>query len=150
MDEGQDCIKSQKLALRSVLQRFTAAGMKFKRTAVVGAEPKTTFVIPTAFNLYKEVVPIDLYVNAWTPQRYACLLDACKTYEPRAAELIHLVKRWAKDRAICMSSKGHLPIYGWALLSIFYLQNGTRKPLLPFFNGLEKSMRSQQVADLLS
>jgi len=52
--------------------------------------------------------------------------------EPRARELILMVKRWAKDRGICHAAKGHLSPYTWGLLTIFFLQvsNG-EEPLLP-------------------
>jgi len=150
MDDAQDFEKSQKAVLRLCLPRFTNAGMKFKRTAFVGAEPKATLAVPSTLRIHQESVPLDFYVQSVTPQRYSSLLDVCKSIEPRAAELALLVKRWAKDRAICMSSKGHLPVYGWALLSIYYLQNGVRKPLLPLLTGLETPMDSKQVAERLA
>ena len=44
-----------------------------------------------------------------------------------AAELILLVRRWAKDRGVSHAAKGHLSPYGWMLLAIFYLQVGKKR-----------------------
>merc|ERR1711862_1091594 len=68
----------------------------------------------------------------------AALLTECGQLEPRARELILLVKRWAKDRGICHAAKGHLSPYSWTLLCIFFLQV-REEPMLPPLDRFKKS-----------
>jgi DNA polymerase sigma len=61
-------------------------------------------------------------MNSFQPFQAATQLN------PMAAELILLVRRWAKDRGVSHAAKGHLSPYGWMLLAIFYLQVGKKSP----------------------
>jgi DNA polymerase sigma len=130
-----DSRKLQKSAIRACCDRLVSVGgFKFRRSAFRGDEPKVTLLVPASFGLSNDSIPIDFSVNAVSPLHNAALLTECGQIEPRARELILLVKRWAKDRGICHAAKGHLSPYSWALLSIFFLQAGGAHedgPLLP-------------------
>lgn len=120
-----DSRKLQKSAIRACCDRLVSVGgFKFRRSAFRGDEPKVTLLVPASFGLSTDSIPIDFSVNAVSPLHNAALLTECGQMEPRARELILLVKRWAKDRGICHAAKGHLSPYSWALLSIFFLQAG--------------------------
>merc|ERR1719261_2336308 len=128
-----DSRKLQKSAIRACCDRLVSVGgFKFRRSAFRGDEPKVTLLVPASFGLSNDSIPIDFSVNAASPLHNAALLTECGQMEPRARELILLVKRWAKDRGICHAAKGHLSPYTWGLLTIFFLQvsNG-EEPLLP-------------------
>jgi len=130
---NSDARKLRKSAIRSCTERLVSSGgFKFRRSAFRGEEPKVTLLAPASFGLAEDAIPIDFSVNAATPLHNAALLTECGQIEPRARDLILMVKRWAKDRGICHAAKGHLSPYTWGLLSIFFLQvsNG-EEPLLP-------------------
>merc|ERR1719506_623667 len=76
-----------------------------------------------------------------TPLYNATLLTECGTFDNRAKELVLLVKRWAKDRAICHTPKGHLSPYMWGTLTIFFLQvrGDEEGPVLPSLDNFEMS-----------
>jgi hypothetical protein len=130
-----DSRKLQKSAIRACCDRLVSVGgFKFRRSAFRGDEPKVTLLVPASFGLSNDSIPIDFSVNAVSPLHNAALLTECGQMEPRARELILLVKRWAKDRGICHAAKGHLSPYSWALLCIFFMQAGGANengPLLP-------------------
>jgi hypothetical protein len=125
--------KLRKMAIRACTDRLVAAGgFKFRRSAFRGEEPKVTLLAPASFGLADDAIPIDFSVNAATPLHNAALLTECGQMEPRARDLILMVKRWAKDRGICHAAKGHLSPYTWGLLSIFFLQvTDDEGPYLP-------------------
>jgi hypothetical protein len=125
--------KLRKMAIRACTDRLVAAGgFKFRRSAFRGEEPKVTLLAPASFGLADDAIPIDFSVNAATPLHNAALLTECGQMEPRARDLILMVKRWAKDRGICHAAKGHLSPYTWGLLSIFFLQvTDEEGPYLP-------------------
>jgi hypothetical protein len=129
-----DSRKLQKSAIRACCDRLVSVGgFKFRRSAFRGDEPKVTLLVPASFGLSNDSIPIDFSVNAVSPLHNAALLTECGQMEPRARELILLVKRWAKDRGIAHSAKGHLSPYSWALLSIFYAQQaGLLPPVADF------------------
>jgi hypothetical protein len=125
----------QKYTMRVCTEKLVtpAVGLKFRRTAYRGDEPKATFLAPSSLGFSETSVPFDLSVNSLVPFYNAGLLKECGQLEPRARELILLVRRWAKDRGICHASKNHLPPYVWTILAIYYLQVGVCEegPLLP-------------------
>jgi len=129
-----DSRKLQKSAIRACCDRLVSVGgFKFRRSAFRGDEPKVTLLVPASFGLSNDSIPIDFSVNAVTPLHNAALLTECGQMEPRARELILLVKRWAKDRGICHAAKGHLAPYSWVLLSIFFAQQeGLLPPVADF------------------
>eukprot|EP00421_Protoceratium_reticulatum_P014817 CAMPEP_0168387304 /NCGR_PEP_ID=MMETSP0228-20121227/15873_1 /TAXON_ID=133427 /ORGANISM="Protoceratium reticulatum, Strain CCCM 535 (=CCMP 1889)" /LENGTH=396 /DNA_ID=CAMNT_0008400529 /DNA_START=25 /DNA_END=1215 /DNA_ORIENTATION=- len=126
--------KIQKSALRFCTDRLVVKGsFKFRRSAFRSLEPKVTLLAPATAETAGEAVPFTLNVNCATPLYNAALLAECGQIEPRARELIVLVRRWAKDRGVCHAVKGHLPPYAWTLLVIYFLQVGVAEegPLLP-------------------
>merc|ERR1719265_1650370 len=138
--ERLDERKIQKWAIRGCTDRLVATGsFKFRRSAFKGDEPKVTLLAAPSLGLFVESIPMDFSVNVVTPLYNAALLTECGQMEPRAKELILLVKRWAKDRGICHAPKGHLPPYLWGILSIFYLQSGMAddESLLPSLEGFK-------------
>eukprot|EP00928_Gymnodinium_smaydae_P099717 TRINITY_DN9593_c0_g1_i1.p1 TRINITY_DN9593_c0_g1~~TRINITY_DN9593_c0_g1_i1.p1 ORF type:complete len:483 (-),score=92.97 TRINITY_DN9593_c0_g1_i1:804-2252(-) len=128
-----DMRQLQKCALRACTEQLTSkSGIKFRRSAFRGDEPKVTFLTPVEVGLSDVAVPFDLSVNSVSPMRSAAILTESGRIEPRARALILLVRRWAKDRGICHAAKGHLSPYMWTLLVIYFLQVGVGKtPLLP-------------------
>lgn len=130
---NSDARKLRKSAIRACTERLVSSGgFKFRRSAFRGEEPKVTLLAPASFGLSGDAIPIDFSVNAATPLHNAALLTESGQMEPRARDLILMVKRWAKDRGICHAAKGHLSPYTWGLLSIFFLQvSNEEEPLLP-------------------
>lgn len=127
-----DTSQPLKAAIRACIDRLVnTVGLKFRRSAFRGREPKVTFLAPSSLGIYGENVPLDFSINSLTPWRNAALLEELGQSEPRVKALVLLVKRWAKDRGICHAAKGHLPPYAWTLLSIYYLQAGVDKILEP-------------------
>mmetsp|Transcript_49495 Transcript_49495/g.152738 ORF Transcript_49495/g.152738 Transcript_49495/m.152738 type:complete len:531 (-) Transcript_49495:72-1664(-) len=137
--ERLDAQKLQKSAIRACTDRLVGTGaFKFRRSAFRGPEPKVTIIAPSGDGS-GQGVPLNLSVNALTPLYNAALLAECGRLEPRARELILLVKRWAKDRGLCHAAKGHLPPYVWTLLVIFFCQVHDKEgaPLLPPLEGFD-------------
>mmetsp|Transcript_31634 Transcript_31634/g.56111 ORF Transcript_31634/g.56111 Transcript_31634/m.56111 type:complete len:484 (+) Transcript_31634:142-1593(+) len=117
----------QKWALRHCADRLVSAGgVKFRRSGFRGNEPKMTLLVPTELGIFSEAVPIDIAVNAVAPLHSAAILTECGNINPRSKELILIIRRWAKDRGVCHSPKGHLSPYVWSLLVVYYLQVAER------------------------
>jgi len=91
---------------------------KFRRSAFKGQEPKVTLMAAVE----GQSIPIDFSVNTAMPMYLAALLTECGQIDPRAKELVLLVRRWAKDRGVSHAAKGHLSPYAWSLLAIYFLQ----------------------------
>jgi len=85
-----------------------------------------------------QAVAFDFSVNCGMSLYNFALIDEISLIEPRAKDLILLVRRFAKDRGICHAPKGHLPPYAWTLLVVYYLQVGVEDgPLLPPLQGFK-------------
>lgn len=129
-------LKLRKSAVRACTDRLVSeAGFKFRRSAFRGEEPKVVVISPPALHS----VPMNLSVNAVTPVYNAALLAECARVEPRAQGLVLLVKRWAKDRGLCHVARGHLSLYSWTVLSIYFLQVGEGGLLPPVQGGMTPS-----------
>jgi DNA polymerase sigma len=129
-----DLAKLHKSAVRACADRLVSlGGFKFRRSAFKGQQPKVTLLVPQTLGLFRDSFPIDFSFNAMTPFYNAALLAECGQIDARTQQLILLVRRWAKDRGICHSAKGHLSPYVWGLLAIYYLQvsGSDETPLLP-------------------
>merc|ERR1719160_177776 len=114
-----DARKLQKSMLRACTDELTLAPhFKFRRSAFKGQEPKVTLMA----EMNGKTIPIDFSVNTTTPLYNAALLTECGQIDPRAKELILLVRRWAKDRGVSHAAKGHLSPYAWTLLAIYFMQ----------------------------
>ncbi|CAJ1417051.1 unnamed protein product, partial [Effrenium voratum] len=122
-----DAAKFQKALIRSCTDRLVAAAFKFRRSAFRGVEPKVTLISPPEDG--QAGIPFNLAVNACTPARSSAVFEACVQLDARAAQLVLLVRRWAKDRGISHAAKGHLSPYCWMLLVVYYLQD--KEPVLP-------------------
>jgi len=130
----------QKYAVRICTERLvSSAGLKFRRSAFRGEEPKVTLLVPSTRGFNDKSVPIDFSVNSLAPLHNAALLTECGKIEPRAKALIMLVRRWSKDRGVSHAAKGHLSPYAWTLLVIYFLQVGVEDEgsLLPPLDGFE-------------
>jgi hypothetical protein len=137
-----DLKKLHKSAIRTCTDRLVSAGgLKFRRSAFRGEEPRVTLLVPASLGFFDEAVPIDFSINAVTPFYNAALLTECGQIEPRAKALILLVRRWAKDRGICHAAKGHLSPYLWSLLVMYFMQVGIEDEgsLLPALEAFEIS-----------
>lgn len=128
-----DARKLHKSAIRVCTSMLVSVGFKFRRSSFRSQEPKVTLLAPASLGISSQAIPVDFSVNSTTPLYNMALMTECGQMEPRARDLILLVKRWAKDRGICHASKGHLPPYAWSLLTIYFLQVGVSDdgPLLP-------------------
>jgi len=129
-----DTMKLHKSAIRTCTDRLVSlGGLKFRRSAFRGEEPRVTLLVPTCLGIFSDPIPVDFSVNAVTPFYTAALLTESGQMDPRAKELILFVKRWAKDRGICHVAKGHLSPYTWSLLAIYFMQVGMENegPMLP-------------------
>lgn len=139
----------QKAAIRTFTDVLVSnGGMKFRRSAFRGQDPKVTLLAPASLGFHGEAIPLDFTVNSSVPLHNAALLMECGHLEPRSKELILLVKRWAKDRGICHAAKGHLSPYAWTLLSIYFLQVAGEdgSPLLPPLHKFKTSSSLMKVA----
>jgi hypothetical protein len=117
--------KLQKAAIRACTDKLVSSGsFKFRRSAFRGKEPKVTLLAPASLGIHTASIPIDFSINCITPLYLAALRTHCGQIDPRAKDLILLVRRWAKDRGICHSAKGHLSPYAWSVLAVYYLQVG--------------------------
>lgn len=118
-----DLRKLQKSAIRACTDRLVGpfGGFKFRRSAFRESVPKVIVIAP-ATPEGKAAVPLTISVNAVTPLYLTALLTECGHMDARARDLILLVKRWAKDRGLCHTSRGYLSPYAWALLTIYFLQ----------------------------
>jgi len=133
----------QKAAIRSCTDRLiSAGGVKFRRSAFGGEEPKVTLLVPASTGIFPDAVAFDLSVNSSMSRYHAALLEQYGEMEPRARALMMMVRRWSKDRAVCHVAKGHLHPYAWSLLTVFFLQAGDTEegPRLPPYG--EHSSRS--------
>jgi len=118
-----DARSLQKSALRACTDDLVAAdGFKFRRSAFKGTEPKVTILAPVSMGIHAMPIPLNFSVNTVTPFYSIALLTECGKFDPRAKELILLVRRWAKDRGISHAAKGHLSPYLWTILVVFFLQ----------------------------
>eukprot|EP00929_Paragymnodinium_shiwhaense_P018931 TRINITY_DN13068_c0_g1_i1.p1 TRINITY_DN13068_c0_g1~~TRINITY_DN13068_c0_g1_i1.p1 ORF type:complete len:554 (+),score=100.02 TRINITY_DN13068_c0_g1_i1:137-1663(+) len=118
-----DASKLHKAAIRTIAEMLVASGsFKFRRSAFRGTEPKITLVAPPVPGLTAESIPLDLSVNASVPFHNCALIADAGRVEAQAKELILFVRRWARDRGICHAAKGHLGLYVWTLMTIYFLQ----------------------------
>jgi hypothetical protein len=134
--------KLQKATLRACTDELVAVtDLKFRRSGFKGEYPKVTLLAPAALTGVDRSIGMDISVNASTPLHSAMLLTECGQLEPRAKELIMLVRRWTRDRGVAHAAKGHLSHYGWSLLTIYFLQvhETSHGFLLPCLEGFEKS-----------
>lgn len=132
----------QKAMLRQCADTLVShGGFKFRRSAFKALEPKVTLLSPAT--VFGQAIPVDISVNAVTPLHTAALITECGALEPRARELILLVRRWVKDRGICHAPKGHLSVYAWTILTIHFLQSGQLEEgaLLPPLEDFESSSK---------
>eukprot|EP00429_Kryptoperidinium_foliaceum_P124251 CAMPEP_0176332276 /NCGR_PEP_ID=MMETSP0121_2-20121125/76991_1 /TAXON_ID=160619 /ORGANISM="Kryptoperidinium foliaceum, Strain CCMP 1326" /LENGTH=350 /DNA_ID=CAMNT_0017675165 /DNA_START=86 /DNA_END=1135 /DNA_ORIENTATION=+ len=120
----------QKAVLRALADRLAAASdFKFRRSAFSAEEPKVTMLATDSAGS----VAFDLAVNCASPLHNAALIAECGRLDARARALVLLVRRWARDRAICHAAKGHLSPYCWTLMAIYFLQvEGLLPPLRGF------------------
>jgi DNA polymerase sigma len=135
--------KLQKAAIRACTDELTTTGgLKFRRSAFRGEDPKVTLLAPSSLTGAEVALPMDVSVNSATPLHSAVLLTESGQFDLRFKSLILLVRRWARDRGVCHAAKGNLPPYAWSLLSIYFLQVGADEvALLPPLKEFAKSSR---------
>mmetsp|Transcript_88054 Transcript_88054/g.247519 ORF Transcript_88054/g.247519 Transcript_88054/m.247519 type:complete len:575 (+) Transcript_88054:98-1822(+) len=135
--------KVNKCAIRACIKDLVSVGgFKFRRSAFRNDEPKVTLIAPADMFSGGKPVPFDFWFNAVAPLRSQALLGSCHRLEPRASELVSLVRRWARDRGVSNPTKGHLSAYAWSLLAMYFMQFDTsdRGPLLPAFEAFTECM----------
>jgi len=81
-------------------------------------------VAPPALAGLDRGVPVEFSVNCVSPQYNSALVQEALLIDPRARDLVLLVRRWARDRGICHAARGHLAPYAWTQLAIYFLQVG--------------------------
>ena len=84
----------------------------------------------------KTGVECDLAVGNYLGVQNTQLLRAYVDFDPRAAQLMTLVKYWAKQKHLAKARSGGLSSYTWSIMAIFFLQH-TRPPVLPNFQAPE-------------
>jgi DNA polymerase sigma len=127
-----DAQKLKKSAIRLCAdQLLSKGGMRFRRSAFRGDEPRMTILVLPELGFFSEGIPVDFAVNAVTPFYNSALLTEIGETTPQVKALVLFVKRWAKDRGICHSAKGHLSPYMWSLLVTYFMQVRKDGPLLP-------------------
>jgi hypothetical protein len=127
-----DARKLLKSAIRACTdQLVSSGGLKFRRSAFRGDEPRVTLLVTPQLGFFPDAIPVDFSVNSVTPFYTAALLAESGKLESRAKALILFVKRWAKDRGVCHVAKGHLSPYMWSLLVMYFLQVREDGALLP-------------------
>mmetsp|Transcript_27639 Transcript_27639/g.44426 ORF Transcript_27639/g.44426 Transcript_27639/m.44426 type:complete len:512 (+) Transcript_27639:117-1652(+) len=127
-----DARKLQKSVIRACTEQLVSSGgLKFRRSAFRGDEPRVTLLVTPPLGFFPDPIPVDFSVNSVTPFYTAALLTESGNMEWRAKALMLFVKRWAKDRGICHVAKGHLSPYMWSLLVMYFLQVRDDGPLLP-------------------
>merc|ERR1719162_462266 len=118
-----DAKKLQKAAIRACAdQLVSVGGFKFRRSAFKGEEPKFTLLAPAALVAGDYTTAIDFSVNAATPLQATGLFREVAKHDPRASDVILLMRRWARDRGIAHAARRHLSPYGWTLLATYFLQ----------------------------
>lgn len=142
---GMDTRKLQKAAIRACTDLLVAScGFKFRRSAFRGDEPKVTLMaplLPAHPAKGGKATPVDLWVNCAMPLHREALHKACRRFSDRTGEFMLLVRRWAKERAICLALRGHPSPYTWAVLATHFLQvrvRGGERLLVDSFVGLTK------------
>lgn len=124
--QNLDASKLQKSIIRSCTDRLVShGGFKFRRSGFRGSEPRVTLLAPVnsrGEDQHAVNIPINLSVNSSTPSQNFSLVEACRSLNPVARELILLVRRWAKDRGISHVAKGNLSPYCWTVLAIYFMQ----------------------------
>merc|ERR1719482_899295 len=138
--------KVQKSAIRAFTDHLVSnGGLKFRRSAFRGLEPKVTMMAPPSLGISECSIPLDFTVNSLLPLCNATLLTECGQIDRRAKALIILVRRWAKDRGICHAAKGPLPPYAWSLLAIYFLQVREGGAILPPLEGFKVASKLRKV-----
>lgn len=151
-----DAKKLTKSAIRACTDQLVSkGGFKFRRSAFRCDEPKFTLLVPSSLGLSDDAIAIDFTVNSPTPLFYAALFTECGQIDPRAKDLILLVRRWARDRGISHAARGHLPPYAWTLLVIYFLQvglecEGEENGILPAFTSFASSAIAGQAGEAAS
>jgi hypothetical protein len=104
--------------------------VKLRRTSF-GAEAAKVTLVWSAHDSAQSF-HFELSLNNVMALRNAALAAALEAMDIRAKHLLLLVRRWAKDRNICIAKKGYLPPYAWSILVVHFLQMGLGEaPVLP-------------------
>eukprot|EP00929_Paragymnodinium_shiwhaense_P007494 TRINITY_DN111415_c0_g1_i1.p1 TRINITY_DN111415_c0_g1~~TRINITY_DN111415_c0_g1_i1.p1 ORF type:complete len:508 (-),score=126.34 TRINITY_DN111415_c0_g1_i1:100-1623(-) len=136
-----DAAKLHKAAIRTIAEMLvSAAGFKFRRSAFRGLEPKITLLAPALAGLTADSISLDLSVNSTIPFHGNALIANAGRVEAQAKDLILFVRRWARDRGVCHAAKGHLSLYVWTVMAIYFLQvnEDDKGSLLPSLAEMEK------------
>lgn len=139
-----DHISLQKLGVRVISKRLYDQGdeFSFRRCNFQAMEAKVTLAAPKIHPAQWADHPLsfDFSVNYTCGANTGALLDAILEVDVRAKDLVHVVRRWIKDRGLCHISKGCLSPHGWVLLVIYFLQVGLgESPILPALRCAEDS-----------
>lgn len=123
-----------KNALRKLVAHLVKQdGFRFRRSSLTSQHPRVTVLTPPDKGIFPASVAIDIHINDPRPTHGAELLAWCAKLEPLTKDLVLLVQRWARDRAVSHVAKGYFSPYVWSLLVVFFLQTkgGDDKPSLP-------------------
>eukprot|EP00887_Chlorella_sp_A99_P002114 scaffold21.g2114.t1 len=139
-EEEQQAAKSE-LAV-AVGELAEGAGMAEVLALPKARVPVVKFVVPATST------KVDVTVNNLLACVNTKLLADYATIDPRLAQLVALVKHWAKQRAVNDSYRGTLSSYCYVLMAIYHLQaspvSGTRQPpVLPVLQALPATFRRQ-------
>lgn len=132
--QGEDTAGKGEVAV-VVGELMEAAGMSDVLTLPKARVPVVKFVVP------RTGTKVDVTVN----NMLACvntklLADYC-AIDPRLAQLVALVKHWAKQRAVNDPYRGTLSSYCYVLMCIHLLQTRPGAPVLPALQQLPPTFR---------
>jgi hypothetical protein len=132
---------------------------QFHHCSYRGDEPKVVLRFRAAHGLSDRDISVNVHVNCPTPHNVAAVMEQCRHHDRRFAELVMLVRRWARDRGIAYEAKGHLSPYAWTVLTVFFLQRHSAEkandvPSLPrsssgLVDGVAAAIEHESVASLL-
>eukprot|EP00448_Togula_jolla_P036501 CAMPEP_0170621860 /NCGR_PEP_ID=MMETSP0224-20130122/28822_1 /TAXON_ID=285029 /ORGANISM="Togula jolla, Strain CCCM 725" /LENGTH=498 /DNA_ID=CAMNT_0010948139 /DNA_START=66 /DNA_END=1562 /DNA_ORIENTATION=+ len=105
-----------------IQQLVSAEGFGLRRTAFSVDESKVNFVVPTSEGSCHNPLPFHFFVNSTMPEKLWTFMDRCSKLDSRAEPLILFAQQWARDRGIAHASQGHLSLYAWSILVVFFLQ----------------------------
>lgn len=133
-EEEQQAAKSE-LAV-AVGELAEGAGMAEVLALPKARVPVVKFVVPATST------KVDVTVNNLLACVNTKLLADYAAIDPRLAQLVALVKHWAKQRAVNDSYRGTLSSYCYVLMAIYHLQT-RQPPVLPVLQALPATFRRQ-------
>jgi DNA polymerase sigma len=142
-------MKIQKEAIRFCAAKLmtNTYGFKMKRAAFRGDDPKIVLLAPIQVGHEAVRVPMTFSVNAMSACQYRTLMCECGRFHACSQDLVLVVRRWALQRCIAWTDRGHLSQNAWSILVIHYLQTTSFMPPLDQGQGHAREMVRRHGSD---